>query len=89
MSFLGTVHAETCNCPSKIFSTWIKDFGCKDSFPQILKDLELFPTLNFSEFRSTTIERFDRPGSMSICNYIIKNNQVNIIKTEHKICYCY
>ncbi|KAF4519087.1 hypothetical protein B566_EDAN001679 [Ephemera danica] len=78
----GSVHSETCYCPTPKFSKWLKEYECTDyEYPQILEDLEPFPTVNFTEFRTATIKRFDRPGSVSICNYVIKNNQV------HRRCY--
>ena len=55
----------------------MRDYGCPlRTDPQILEDMELFPTINFSDIRATAWKHFDRPNSMSVCNYVIKDNKV-------------
>ncbi|XP_059473054.1 protein O-glucosyltransferase 2-like [Neocloeon triangulifer] len=74
----GPFHSETCNCPEDDFDSWMRDFGCPQrTDQQILDDLDMFPALNYSEFRAAAWERFDRPNSMSVCNYVVKNNEVH------------
>ncbi|KAJ9574240.1 hypothetical protein L9F63_026113 [Diploptera punctata] len=72
----GTVYADGCYCPVKSFTKWLTDFGCEISYDQINSDLEAFPKVNFTEVRNAALKKFNHPGSMSICNYVIKDNQV-------------
>ncbi|XP_021917666.1 KDEL motif-containing protein 1-like isoform X2 [Zootermopsis nevadensis] len=72
----GPVYADRCYCPVKSVSDWLKSFGCKSSYDQIISDLRPFPNVNFTELRGAALQKFNHPGSMSICNYVIKQNQV-------------
>ncbi|PNF41553.1 KDEL motif-containing protein 1 [Cryptotermes secundus] len=72
----GPVYADGCYCPVKSMSDWLKQFGCKSSYDQISSDLKPFPNVKFTEIRALALQRFSHPGSMSICNYVIKDNQV-------------
>ncbi|XP_069698369.1 protein O-glucosyltransferase 2-like isoform X2 [Periplaneta americana] len=72
----GPVYPDGCYCPVKSVSDWMKEFGCKSSYQQISSDLKEFPSVNFTELRKYALEKFDHPGSMSVCNYVIKKNQV-------------
>ena len=72
----GIVYAEGCYCPVKSFTHWLNDFGCETSYDQINSDLEPFPSVNFTKARNAALEKFNHPGSMSICHYVVKNNEV-------------
>ncbi|CAB3368503.1 Hypothetical predicted protein [Cloeon dipterum] len=74
----GPVHPENCYCPSEDFDAWMRSFGCPaQTDKQILEDFEPFPSWNFTEFRPVAWKRFNRPNSMSVCNYVVKNNEVH------------
>ncbi|XP_063229957.1 protein O-glucosyltransferase 2-like [Bacillus rossius redtenbacheri] len=77
----GTVNGEECLCPVESMSTWLKQYGCPSSYSQIDSDLNKFTAVNFTSLRSGLIKRYDHPGSMSICNYVIKDSQI------HRKCY--
>jgi hypothetical protein len=72
----GPVYADGCYCPVKSISDWLKSFGCKSSYDQINSDLRPFTNVNFTDLRGAALQKFNHPGSMSICNYVIKENQV-------------
>nr|CAD7441301.1 unnamed protein product [Timema bartmani] len=72
----GPVYAEECFCPEKSITKWLTQYGCSKSYSQIESDLKPFTSVNFTAVRSELIEKFNHPGSMSICNYVIKNNEV-------------
>lgn len=72
----GMVYADGCYCPVRSVSKWLNDYGCKTSYDQINSDLKAFPKVNFTEIRSAALEKFNHPGSMSICNYVIKDNKI-------------
>ncbi|XP_067001776.2 protein O-glucosyltransferase 2 [Anabrus simplex] len=72
----GDMYADTCYCPEKNFTKWLQKFNCRGSYSQIEDDLKPFNSVNFTAIRESVIKRFDNPGSMSICNYVIKDNQV-------------
>lgn len=76
ITYAGPVYADRCYCPVKSVSDWLKSFGCKSSYDQIISDLRPFPNVNFTELRGAALQKFNHPGSMSICNYVIKQNQV-------------
>lgn len=75
---VGPVYADGCYCPVKSVSGWLKQFGCRSSYNQINLDLEPFPHVNFTKLRKTALQKFNHPGSMSICNYVVKDNQVMV-----------
>jgi hypothetical protein len=75
---VGPVYADGCYCPVKSVSDWLKEFGCRRSYNQINSDLEPFPRVNFTELRKTALQKFNHPGSMSICSYVVKDNQVMV-----------
>lgn len=74
----GPVYADGCYCPVKSVSDWLKSFDCKSSYDQINSDLRPFPNVNFAELRGIALQKFNHPGSMSICNYVVKDNQVMV-----------
>ncbi|KAG8231930.1 hypothetical protein J437_LFUL011399, partial [Ladona fulva] len=82
----GPVHGDECDCPEKNFELWSKQFGCESEsnkfmYKNIFEDLKPFPSVNFTSIRREIRAKFDRPGSVSVCNYVVKNNQI------HRKCY--
>lgn len=76
----GTVRPEECFCPEKDFVKWLKSYHCLNrDYKQINDDLKPFGSVNFTLFRNEALKKFDHPGSMSVCNYVVvKNKVVNI-----------
>lgn len=50
--------------------------NCDVSYEQIESDLKPFKRVNFTEVRSKILRTYDRPGSISICHFIIKENHI-------------
>ncbi|XP_031632184.1 protein O-glucosyltransferase 2-like [Contarinia nasturtii] len=71
----GKVFSDKCRCPQKI-EQWIRTMDCEASYEQIDYDLKPFNRVNFTEVLPKILKTFDRPGSISICNYIVKNNEI-------------
>ena len=70
------VHSEKCNCPTQSVDNWLISAECPATEPQIQKDLIPFKSVNFSSLRPRILEAYNKPGSISICNYVIKNNEI-------------
>lgn len=72
----GNIYSDKCSCPQKI-EQWKKNLNCDTSYDQINYDLKPFNRVNFSEILPKILRTFqDKPGSVSICNYVIKNNEI-------------
>lgn len=71
----GDVYSEKCNCPKEI-DQWLADNQCDSSYEQIDADLKPFKSVNFTDIRSKILQKFDHPGGISLCNVVIKNNQL-------------
>jgi Glycosyl transferase family 90 len=49
---------------------------CRREDSQIAADLVPFRSINFTVARAKILEKFNEPGSVSICNYVVKDNEV-------------
>ncbi|XP_039279066.1 protein O-glucosyltransferase 2 [Nilaparvata lugens] len=77
--FNETIQAEHCYCPERDFESWLTDYGClnnETNYSQIEEDLKPFKDIDFNSFRPEFVKKFDRPASMSVCNYVVLNNQL-------------
>lgn len=70
------VYSEHCYCPEGDIEAWQEAVGCPAHYPQVTRDLALFPQVDFDAILSAAAKRFDAAGSRSFCNYVVKNNQV-------------
>ncbi|XP_058815635.1 protein O-glucosyltransferase 2-like [Topomyia yanbarensis] len=75
-NFDGKLYIENCNCPQGTLDQWLQLIDCPVNDPQIDNDLIPFRAVNFSNLRPRIIEQYDKPGSVSLCNYVVKNNLV-------------
>lgn len=73
--FKEPIHPEKCYCPRPIQRT-LKSYQCPHKIEQIEKDLKLFPTVDYRVIRKEILKKFNQPNSISICNYVIKDNQI-------------
>lgn len=71
----GKVFSEKCRCPQEL-NEFLSNLNCDSSYEQIDSDLKPFNRVNLTEVRPKILRTFDRPGSISICNYIIKDNHI-------------
>ena len=76
--FSGPVHHEKCNCPVPV-GKWLKRASCPKSYTQIKLDLSLFKDIDMLKVEKEMVSRFNRPGSQSLCHYVIKNNKVSVV----------
>ncbi|KAL7287094.1 hypothetical protein TKK_0018714 [Trichogramma kaykai] len=73
----GPIYEEECYCPQKSIKKWLEDNHCNSNHSQILRDLKLFPSVDFEIYRSKIISRFNQPHGVSLCHYVIKNNKIH------------
>lgn len=71
----GVSYAEECDCPKNKLSEWLEEMECP-RYDQIKHDLKPFPRVMFSKLYPIFMQRFNQPESMSICNYIVKENKI-------------
>ncbi|KAF2880184.1 hypothetical protein ILUMI_25985 [Ignelater luminosus] len=70
------VYPDDCNCALKNINMWLKEWECGDVPEQISNDLKRFNNINFKAIRQKIITKYDSPGSISLCHYIIKENKI-------------
>lgn len=71
----GNVYSEKCFCPQKI-EKWLENYKCEGSYEQIYADLKPFNRVNFRKMQAQIVEKFStKTSSVSLCHYVIKNNQ--------------
>ncbi|XP_031848296.1 protein O-glucosyltransferase 2 [Nomia melanderi] len=76
LEFKGPIHEEECYCPQLSINRWMKDMECSKNYTQIHNDLIPFNNVDFDEIRQDIIKAYDRPGSYSLCHYVIKSNKI-------------
>lgn len=69
------VRSDNCNCPLEL-DYWLEMNGCPVSDQQIEDDLKPFYSVNFTMLRDKILKKYDSPGSVSLCNYVVKSNQI-------------
>lgn len=71
------MYSDKCYCPTE-FNLWMINNECKSATqePQIASDLHSFKRVNFSLIRDNLIKRYNQPESISLCHYIVKNQQI-------------
>ncbi|KAE8746961.1 hypothetical protein FOCC_FOCC006381 [Frankliniella occidentalis] len=71
----GYSYAEECSCPRSSLNQWLEVVECP-KYDQIDRDLKIFKRVQFSKLYPVIMQRFNQPESMSVCNYIIKENKI-------------
>ncbi|KAK2579229.1 hypothetical protein KPH14_008198 [Odynerus spinipes] len=74
--FKGPVYEEECYCPNPNFNDWLSNYECANNYAQITRDLIPFTSVDFDKIRNQIIEKYDKPYSVSLCHYIIKENRI-------------
>lgn len=71
------VYSEKCYCPRDL-NIWMIDNECTSASQeeQIVSDLHSFKRVNFSMIRDNLIKRYNQPESVSLCHYVVKNQQI-------------
>lgn len=70
------IYSDKCNCPEARMDDWLHANECPETFEQIDNDLKAFRAVNFTAIRSKLLDKFNHPGSISLCNYVIKSNRI-------------
>lgn len=76
----GKVYSEKCYCPKEL-NLWLLNNNCPRDDKQIEWDLHSFKRVNFSAIRENLLKRYNMPESVSLCHYVVKNQQI------HRKCY--
>lgn len=66
---------ENCNCPKPLTDVLI-NLQCPKKISQIDEDLKPFSKINFVAVKKQISASFNSFKSVSICNYVIKNNEI-------------
>ncbi|XP_043254089.1 protein O-glucosyltransferase 2-like [Colletes gigas] len=77
----GPVYEEECYCPNSSINDWLESLECSKNYSQIHQDLAPFVNVDFNKIRQSIVQTYDRPGSVSLCHYVIKSNKI------FRICY--
>ncbi|XP_053563771.1 protein O-glucosyltransferase 2 [Bombina bombina] len=72
----GPVYSEECYCPEPNSHVWLEHMSCKESIPQIQRDLEPFTSVDPDKIAVEIPKRFGE--RQSLCHYTIKDNKVYI-----------
>lgn len=67
---------EPIMCKKPDIYQWFAKNNCSEHFDQIEDDLKAFKSVNFTAIRSKILEKYNLTGSISLCNYIIKDNRI-------------
>lgn len=70
------VYSDDCNCPEENVNKLLDLWECKEVPSQVLKGFKSFKKINWNNMRSKIVKQFDKPHSVSLCHYIIKDNKI-------------
>lgn len=71
----GPLYHDTCNCPSTL-KEWLLHTECPVVDPQITSDLARFGEIDMNQMLREALRRYDRPGSVSFCHYVVIKNKI-------------
>nr|XP_023019502.1 KDEL motif-containing protein 1-like [Leptinotarsa decemlineata] len=75
------VPSDDCICPAENLDKLMNQWDC-GTVPSLIKEkLDVFGEIDWTIQRNGLIETFNKPYSVSICHYVIKNNKI------HRKCY--
>ncbi|XP_076674774.1 protein O-glucosyltransferase 2 isoform X2 [Andrena cerasifolii] len=72
----GPIYEDECYCPNPSVNNWLEDLECSKNYTQIHHDLAAFAHVDFDELRQDIIKAYDKPGSVSLCHYVVKSNKI-------------
>lgn len=55
--------------------------------PQITSDLARFGEIDMNQMLREALRRYDRPGSVSFCHYVVIKNKVGVSSFVHAFMY--
>lgn len=69
------IRSDSCSCPMEM-DYWLELNECPTYEKQIQEDLIPFRAVNFTNVRDKILQKHNSPGSVSLCNYVIRNNEI-------------
>ncbi|XP_053311263.1 protein O-glucosyltransferase 2 [Spea bombifrons] len=72
----GPIYNEQCYCPESNSDLWLGHMTCKESIPQIERNLRHFSSVDPDKISVEIPERFGQ--RQSLCHYTIKDNKIYI-----------
>ncbi|KAI4497223.1 hypothetical protein M0802_007707 [Mischocyttarus mexicanus] len=76
LEMMGPAYEEECYCPNRNFNDWLNNYNCPNNYKQIISDLTPFTSVDFNKIRNSLIKKYNKPNSVSLCHYVIKNNRI-------------
>ncbi|CAH0558215.1 unnamed protein product [Brassicogethes aeneus] len=70
------VYSDDCNCPLKNVDNFIENWECEDLPYFMSNKISNFGDIDWDTTRDKLIQKFNQPLAVSICQYIIKNNEI-------------
>lgn len=72
------LYPEECSCNKyNNVENWLQKYGCTKYYKQIESDLQQFTVIDFNDiYPAAQKTLFRYPNKHSICNYVIRDNQV-------------
>lgn len=70
------VYHEKCYCPARDTTKWLKTLNCPNTYTQIEEDLSPFTSVDIDAVANSAINRFNKAGMHSLCQYRIIDNKV-------------
>ncbi|XP_050438483.1 protein O-glucosyltransferase 2-like [Adelges cooleyi] len=75
--YKGPIYPDECDCSRVPIDTWLSNAQCRTNIDQINNDLSQFKEIDFNNILDRMVSFFNKnPYSMSICQYVIKNNLI-------------
>lgn len=74
----GITYPDECSCKMYYnIDDWLTANDCSATHKQIIRDLKPFPSIDFEKiFQKAEQTLFKDPHKSSVCNYVVKNNEV-------------
>ncbi|CAG9853708.1 unnamed protein product [Phyllotreta striolata] len=68
--------SDDCNCPTQKIEEVLNNWEC-GPVPDLIKtSLDEFGPIDWNIKRKSVIKKFDQPYSVSLCHYVVKNNNI-------------
>lgn len=83
----GYVYSDGCYCPQENITQWYDALECSSaslSTGQLEENIKIFNKINMTDvIEKAKIKYFPYHGTYALCHYVIKNNQVNLIRNRN------
>ena len=75
------IASDDCDCPEQDLNKWYEATKCNSTYTQIELDMKKLDRFDMNKMRKAIIEKYNQPYSISLCHYVILNNEVRIFKS--------